>query len=94
MLKQKEQEGALALQQSNDQRQSALDQQKFALDQRAQDLDHDAQIQLANIKAASAAQVARINHGLDEQAELTRQQEKDKNEGSGLWCIPCIAWPY
>jgi hypothetical protein len=76
-LKQKEQEGALALQQSNDQRQSQLDQQKFQLDMRAQDMARDEAIQLANIKAASAAQVARINHGLDEQYELQRQQEKE-----------------
>ena len=56
---------------------SQLDQQKFQLDMRAQDMARDEAIQLANIKAASAAQVARINHGLDEQYELQRQQEKE-----------------
>jgi outer membrane receptor for monomeric catechols len=80
-LKQRELQMSLELQRSNDQRQSLLDQQKAELDRWKIQLETDSkervEIQIANIKAASAAQVARINHGLDEQFELTRQQEKE-----------------
>ena len=74
MLKKMEQEGALALQQSNDMRQSALDQQKTNLEMQTHAAEQETKIQIANIGAASASEVARINHGLDDGTAMLLQQ--------------------
>ncbi len=74
MLKKADQEGALALQQSNDQRQSALDQQKATLDAQLKQAELDNKVHIANISAASASEVARINHGLDDGTAMLLQQ--------------------
>ncbi len=74
MLKKIDQEGALALQQSNDQRQSALDQQKADLESRFKDAELQVKVQIANISAASASEVARINHGMDDGTAMLLQQ--------------------
>ncbi len=73
-MKEMEQQGALALQQSNDQRQSALDQQKFELEQMKSRADQELQIQIANIRAASAVEVARIGAGTDDGTALLKAQ--------------------
>ena len=76
-LKKMEQAGALALQQSNDQRQSALDQQKAMLEQQHSVADQELQITLANIAAAARVEVARIGAGIDDGGVLLAQEAKD-----------------
>jgi len=75
-LKQLEQQGALELQQSNDQRQSALDQQKHALEMAKIESDAAVKIQIANIQAATSLATARISAGLDDESKLLNQQEQ------------------
>lgn len=78
--KQQQQSGALELQRSNDQRQVQLDQHRFELqlqaDAQKHSVEQDTQVRLANIKAASAAQVARIAKGYDDGSDLLTQQEQ------------------
>jgi hypothetical protein len=80
-IKQAEQQGALALQQSNDQRQSALDQQKATLEAEFKQRELDTKIQVANIEAAKALEVARIGQGYDTGAALLIEQAQDAGYG-------------
>lgn len=73
----REHQQALLLQQSNDQRQSALDQQKAALEQANAEGERELQLQLANIKAASATEVARIGQGIDDGTAVLQQQMRE-----------------
>lgn len=74
MLKKADQEGALALQQSNDQRQSALDTQKATLDAQFKQAELDSKERIADRNNLTSLEIARIGAGLDDGTALAKAQ--------------------
>lgn len=74
MLKKIEQEGALALQQSNDIRQSQLDEHKAGLDAQFREAEMESKERIADRNNLTALEIARIGVGVDDGTALAKAQ--------------------
>ncbi len=73
-LQQMDKQNQLALQQSNDQRQSALDQQKAALEAEFKQREMDSKERIADRNNLTTLEVARIGAGVDDGTALAKAQ--------------------